>query len=503
MKTLFIKTGFLCLGLGLMTSGCKKFLDQPVQGTLPEQDFYKTDAEIQQGTIAIYDMMQAHYNNNWASPYVVKTMLSDESNAGGSDAGDQPGYQQLDDYTFDASNDKVRDSWRLFYYTIYRANKLISRTEVNNPLRKRLVAEAKALRAYNYLEVVSLWGDAPLVLGDLLPSQFTNTPRSPKADIYAQIERDLNEAIADLPLKSTYGSGDRFRMSKGSAQAILGKALLYQKKYAEAATAFESVITSGQYGLEPSIGKVFSQAGEFGSESLFEISYTNMRAYDWGNFPWGGAPESNIHIQLMGPRADYYTKAPSDSLLAGWGFNLPRQKLWDAFQAANDVNRRRATMMSKAELVAGGGNWTNDGAWDFSGYFQRKYGSFQTQTGSPVGELNYGTNWRLVRYADVLLMAAEANFNAGNTPKALTYINMVRQRPGTNLPALGTVTMNDIMTERMLELAFEGHRFQDVVRWGRGTAEFGSLGFVSGKHEVLPIPQFDVLSGHLAQNPNY
>lgn len=503
MKSLFIKTGFLCLGLGMMAGGCKKFLDTPVQGTLPEQDFYKTDAEIDQGTVAIYDMMQAHYNNNWASPYMIKTLLSDESNAGGSNDGDQPGYQQLDDYNFSANNDKVRDAWRLMYYTIYRANKVIGRTEVNNPLRKRLVAEAKALRAYNYLDVVSLWGDAPLVLNDLLPSQFTSTPKATKAAIYAQIEKDLNEAIPDLPLKSAYSAADRFRMSKGAAQAILGKTLLFEKKYGEAATAFETVINSGQYSLEPSIGKVFSQAGEFGVESLFEINYTNMRNYDWGNFPWGAAPESNIHIQLMGPRSDFYTKAPSDSLLGGWGFNVPRQKLWDAFQAAGDVNRRKATMMSTQELIAAGGNWTAPNAWDFQGFFQRKYGSFSTQTGAPVGELNYGTNWRLVRYADVLLMAAEANLNSGNAGKALTYVNMVRQRPGTALPALGAVTMNDIMTERFLELAFEGHRFVDLVRWGKAAQELGPLGFVTGKHEVLPIPQYDIQAGNLTQNNGY
>ncbi|TCZ72973.1 RagB/SusD family nutrient uptake outer membrane protein [Flaviaesturariibacter aridisoli] len=503
MKSLFIKTGFLCLGLGMMASGCKKFLDQPVQGTLPEQDFYKTDAEINQGTVAIYDMMQAHYNNNWASPYLVKTLLSDESNAGGSNDGDQPGYQQLDDYNFSANNDKVRDAWRLLYYSIYRSNKVIGRTEANNPLRRRLVAEAKALRAYNYLELTSLWGDVPLVLGDLVPSEFTTTPRTAQAQVYAQIEKDLNEAIPELPLKSAYSASDRFRISKGAAQAILGKALLYQKKYSDAATAFETVITSGQYNLEPTIGKVFSQAGEFGAESLFEINYTNMQNYDWGNFPWGAAPESNIHIQLMGPRADFYTKAPGDSLLGGWGFNLPRQKLWDAFQAAGDVNRRRATMMSDQELIAAGGNWTSPTAWDYQGYFQRKYGSFQSQTGAPVGELNYGTNWRLIRYADVLLMAAEANLNGGSAPKALTYINLVRQRSGTNLPALGTVTMNDIMTERFLELAFEGHRFQDLVRWGKASQELGPLGFVTGKHEHLPIPQFDVQSGNLSQNNGY
>jgi hypothetical protein len=503
MKRHYIKAGIICLAIMAGTTGCKKFLDQPVQGAFPESDFYKTDADVTQGVTAVYDMMQAHYNNNWASIYMVKTMLSDESNAGGNDQGDQPGYQTLDDYNFDATNDKVRDAWRMTYYTIYRANKVINLADAGTPLRARLIAEAKVLRAYNYMELVSLWGPVPLVLDDIPPSQFTTVGRATKEAVYTQIEKDLNEAIAVLPTKGALSGADRFRVSKGTAQALLGKALLYEKKYAQSATQFENVITSNQYGLEPTIGKVFSNAGEFGIESLFEVSYTNMKSYDWGNFPWGGAPESNIHIQLMGPRGDFYTKAPADSLIAGWGFNLPRQKMWDAFIAAGDVGRRKESMMSVAELIAAGGNWSNPTAYDYSGFFQRKYGAFQSRTGGPIGELNYGTNWRQVRYADVLLMAAEANLNSGNAPKAVTYINMVRQRPGTGLPALGTVVMDDIVRERQLELAFEGFRYQDLVRWGRASTELGSLGFVAGKHDLLPIPDYDVRAGRIAQNNGY
>ncbi|GAA4325545.1 RagB/SusD family nutrient uptake outer membrane protein [Flaviaesturariibacter amylovorans] len=503
MKHLIIKTSLVCFTTLALTSGCKKFLDQEVPNSFTEADFYKTDADAVQAVTGVYDMMQAHYNSNWASIYMVKTMLSDESNAGGNDAGDQPGYQTLDNFTFDATNDKVRDAWRMMYYTINRANKVVNLVAPETDLRRRLIAESKVIRAYNYMELVTLWGDVPLVLGDIPPSGFTNTPRAPKAQVWAQIEKDLTEAAAVLPLRSGYTGGERFRVTKGTAQALLGKAQLFQKKYAESAASFEQVISSNQYGLEPTIGKAFSQSGEFGQESLFEINYTNARSYDWGNFPWGAAPESNIHVQLMGPRADFYTKAPSDSLIGGWGFNLPKQKLYDAFVAAGDVNRRRQAIMSQAELIAAGGNWTNPTAWDYEGFFQRKYGSFQSQTGGPIGELNYGTNWRHLRYADVLLMAAEAQLNSGGTPKALQYINMVRQRPGTGLTALGTVTMDDIMRERQLELAFEGLRFQDLVRWGKASQELQSLGFVTGKHEVLPIPDYDVRSGRLPQNPGY
>jgi len=505
MKKNLIKSTIVCFAALAMTTGCKKFLDQEVPGAFAEEDFYKTDADVTQAVTGVYDMMQAHYNTNWGSLYMVKTMLSDESNAGGNDRGDQPGYQSLDDYTFDATNDKIKESWRMCYFTIYRANKVVNRALPETQLRKRLIAEAKFLRAYNYFELVTLWGDVPLVLNDIPPSQYTSTGRRPKAEVWAQIQKDLTEAIPDLPLKSTYSGSDRFRVSKGSAQALLGKALLFQQKYAEAATQFETVITSGQYSLAPSVGAAFSRQYEFGQESLFEISYTSTNNYDWGNFPWDARPESNIHIQLMGPRGDFYTMAPGDSLVAGWGFNLPKQKMWDAFIAAGDVTRRKQSIMSQAELITAGGNWTNSSAYDYEGFFQRKYGSYgTTQSGGPVGELNYGTNWRQIRYADVLLMAAEAYNKSSNDGKARGYLNEVRTRAGlADVLSSGTTLFDAIVRERQLELAFEGFRYQDLVRWGLASTELSALGYQANKHNVLPIPDFDVRTANLAQNPNY
>jgi len=503
MKSLFIKTIIICSSVLLVTSGCKKFLEQDVPGAFAEEDFYKTDQDATQAVTAVYDMMQAHYNNNWGSIYMVKTLLSDESNCGGSDAGDQPGYQTIDKFNLDATNDKIREAWRMCYFTIYRANKVINKVKPETALRQRLIGEAKFLRAYNYFELVSLWGDVPLVLDDIPPSQYTSFGRTAKAQVYTQIEKDLQDATNALPLKSAYGAADKFRVSKGSAQALLGKAYLYQQKWTEAAAQFEAVITSGQFGLAPTVGAAFSKNYEFGIESLFEISYTTLRAYDWGNFPWGGQPESNIHIQLMGPRGDYYVKAPTDSLLGGWGFNLPKQKLWDAFIAAGDVQRRKQIIMSQAELVAAGGNWTNPNAWGYEGFFQRKYGSFNTQTGGPIGELNYGTNWRQIRYADVLLMAAEANYRANNETKAQQYLNLVRTRAGLGtITPSGTALFTAIVKERQLELAFEGFRFTDLVRWNLASQELGSLGYQS-KHQLLPIPDYDVNTASLPQNPGY
>lgn len=503
MKSSIFKIGFICFLLSAMSGSCKKFLTNDIPGAFAEEDFYKTDEDVTQAVTAVYDIMQAHYNSNWASIYMVKSLLTDESNAGGSNSGDQPGYQDLDDYKFDANNDKVRDAWRMCYIAIFRANKIITKADDLTPMRKRLIGEAKVLRAYNYFELVTMWGDVPLVTGDITPSQFTSTPRSPKADVYKQIEKDLAEAAAVLPLKSAYAPDDRFRVSKGTAQALLGKAYLFQQKKAEAATQFDLVISSNVYSVAPSISAVFSKAGEFGQESIFEISYSEARSYDWGNFPWGSAPESNIHVQLMGPRGDYYTKAPADSLIAGWGFIRPKPKMWNAFIADGGVDRRKQSIMSQAELIAAGGNRTAPNDWDYEGYFQRKYGSFSNQTGGPISELNYGTNWRHIRYSDVLLMAAEANY-ASDPAKARGYINQVRQKRGVpDITATGNALFDAIVRERQVELAFEGVRFQDLVRWGLASQELSSLGFVAGKHEVLPIPYYDISTGGLTQNSGY
>ncbi|BAV08900.1 Starch-binding associating with outer membrane [Filimonas lacunae] len=509
MKNLFIQKAMVVASIAAITfsSGCNKFLEQPVNGILPEDEFYKTDKDAMQAATAVYDMMQTDYNTVWGSMFIGRLMLSDESNAGGNGPGDQPGFQDMDLFKHDSQNEKVYWGWRLCYYTIYRANKVVAKVTPDNDLRKRLIAEAKALRAYNYFELVTLWGDVPLVLADIAPEDYTKTKRSPKADIYAQIVKDLQEAIPVLPVKSGYAAGDKFRMSKGAAQALLGKAYLYQEKWTDAATQFDLVINSGEYNLAPSVAAVFARSGEFGIESLFEISYSETQSYDWGNFPWDKAPEANIYIQLMGPRSDNYTKAPGDSLLAGWGFCRPKKKLYDAYVAAGDVVRRKTTVMSEAELKAAGGDWNAPTAYEYEGYFQRKYGSFSTQTnsnGSAIPELNYGTNWRLIRYADVLLMAAEAQYRAGSEGTSRTYLNKVRNRSGLgDVSATGTALFTAIVTERELELAFEGFRFLDLVRWGLAEQELGPLGFKKGKNEVLPIPDQDVKTAGLKQNDNY
>jgi hypothetical protein len=345
-----------------------------------------------------------------------------------------------------------------------------------------------------------MYGKGPLILQELTPSEYSQ-PFVETDALYAQVSKDLTEAIADLPVKSQYATGDVFRASKGAAQALLGKCYLYAKKYAESAAAFEEVINSGEYSLQQNYMTLFLKESEFGVESLFEVPYSTDMGYDWGNFGWGGnrAMENNITWQLTGPRGDYFQPGTS-GLVGGWGFNYPRQILYDAFVAAGDVVRKPASILSLADLQAVGGDWTNPNAWGWDGCIRVKYGTRADETAGPTNELNYGTNLRLIRYSDVLLMAAEANHMASNDAKAATYLNQVRER--ANLAPFSGDIMQAIKNERRLELCFEGVRFLDLIRWGDAPTVLGSKGFVAGKHERYPIPQDEIRNNSLASQNN-
>jgi hypothetical protein len=496
-------------GMGIASS-CADYLDVPVNGLLSEGSFYQTEEDALVGLSSVYDGVSNVYNHIWASMYLIREIPSDDTNAGGADENDQAGHQQIDDFKHGSTNDQILPAWTNLWATVYRANKVVNRTTGDTEVKARVIAEAKFLRAFLYMDLVTFWGDVPLILDDLDPSQFASIPRAPKAEVYAQMEKDLTEAIDALPVKSAYGASEKFRISKGAAQSLLGKVYLYQEKYSDAATIFESVISSNQYSLENKAIWNFSKASEFGKESIFEINYVNTQQYDWGNYPWGGPTEDNIIIQLMGPRSvdgTPYTPMSGDSLTLGWGFCNPTAEIYDVAVAAGDVTRRQSFMTSKPEFDANGGIWTPDDH-DFEGIMRRKYGHFTAESGGPIGELNHTTNWRLIRYADVLLMAAEANALKASPDenKARTYLNQVRQRPGTNLAASaasGAALFDAIVLERRLELCFEGHRFADLVRWGLADDELADQGFVAGKNELMPIPNQDVVAAGMDQNPNY
>lgn len=511
MKYLKIFKYILGVAIAISSTSCNEddFLEIDPTGRVTSDNFLNTEDEVKLAIVGVYNAMQNNFSSgSWASVYFVKNLPADDCLAGSS-PGDQSGYQNIDDFATQTDNDKIRLIWSNFYKTISSTNTIINLVEPDTDGKKEMIAEAKALRAYCYFELVTLYGGVPLMTVNPVSSEEYHLPRSSAADVYAQIEQDFSEAIPELPLKSEYSAADRYRMSKGTAQAYYGKVLLYQKKYAEAATQLAAVISSTEYDLEPSFADVWTKETEFGQESLFEVSYTAQESYDWGNFPWGGGNENNIEVQLQGPRGNLFNLSGSSlDIVNGWGFNMPSGKIGQAFVDAGDTERGNATVMSAADFEATGGVIEDENAHDYEGYMRIKYVTRASETSdSGVPELNYTTNWRLMRFADVLLMAAEAYHFSSQDGQALIEMNKVRSRAG-----LSDITASDdifqaIVTERQLELAFEGSRYWDLVRWDLATQELGSLGYQSNKHELFPIPQDEIIANDAIsdsdQNPGY
>lgn len=508
----------------LVIASCSKdFLEVKPIGNLTSENYLKTNQEVYTAMIGIYDQIQYNFSNgSWASVFFMKNLPADDVLAAGGSPTDQSEYQYLDDFEIGSDNSKILFIWTNFYKTINFCNTVITRVGENPDATAemlQMVAEAKAIRAFTYLDLVTMFGGVPLLITNPTSADEFNKPRATVAEVYAQIEADLADAIAGLPVKSLYSAADKFRFSKGTAQALLGKALLYQEKYSEAATVLGQVISSGEYGLEPNFADNWVSTHEFGVESVYEISYSTQFGYDWGTFGnyWGAnGAYNNIECQLEGPRDAYFNVSGSSlGVVNGWGFNLPSAKIGDLMYARGETNRMSASLISAADFEATGGVMlvsVDDvpKPHDFEGYMRLKYVTRSSESGtSGVTELNYGTNWRIIRYADVLLMAAEAYNKSGQDGLAQAELFKVRNRAGFTAPVTetGTALFDVIVEERQVELAFEGSRYWDLVRWGLANTELNSLGFTANKHELFPIPLNEII-GNTAmddtdQNPGY
>lgn len=514
MKKIYLKLIVLLALIYYLTACTKDFLEVDQRGLTSQDNYYKTDDEALAAVVSAYDILQSLWAEDWQSLWMVKELPAHEITSG--IKGDQSNYDDLVNYKYTSENVPVGAVYKNLYYGIYRANKVIEKVEPNTEAKKIIIAEAKCLRSYYYFELVTLFGASPLVTKELTPDEYGQPP-STVADIWAQIEKDLKEAIPDMILKSEliskYGATHAFRVNKGTAQALLGKAYLYQEKYTDAVTQFEAVIAleGTEYDLETSFSRILRKDTEFGIESLFEISYSTEEGHTWANgtFPWGNGrgQENNIHWQLCGPRFEWFNGGTS-GLLGGWGFAYPTKEIYDVF-ASNDTVRRKASIMSEAEVIAFGGSMRDtDGklyAADTNGLVRLKYGTWADETDiTTQPELNYGTNIRLIRYADVLLMAAEAYHKSGDDNAALVELNKVRSR--VNLPAetaTGTALFDAIVYERQVELAFEGHRFTDLVRWNLADDVLGTYGYKE-HHATYPIPQAALdVNKNLKPTPGY
>ncbi len=479
------------------------FLELDPRGTELETNFYQNEEEIFQGLVAAYDVLQWGGTDGWTMKLGLYNAASDDTYAGGSDPSDQPSWVAMDQFTLDPFLGPQSGLWRKNYTGIYRANLVLQKLEEVEGLATDFVArtqaEAKFLRAYYYFDLVRMFGSVPLITtvlsGDELYDQVQATPDL----IYAQIEQDLNDARNTFELPATLPADEFGRVTKGAATALLGKAILYQNdesRMQECASVLEEVISSGIYALEADYSTIFDTNNEFGIESVFEIQYSGAQRGGWGNFSNG--TEGNYNVQFFGMR-DYV--GPSYS--SGWSFCPVTEKLVDVLR--NDP-RFDATVIDGNALRGQGASYTE--GYQNTDYFIKKYSGLQADRatdGEPA--LNWNKNIREIRYADVLLMAAEAYVRSGNDSAGKSYLNEVRRRvflqPITS--ASGSQLLDFIYRERQLELATEGHRFFDLVRTGRAEAELSDQGYTSSKNEVLPIPQteIDISEGNLSQNSGY
>lgn len=456
MKNIIRFSLSLCAALLVLVS-CDDFLDTTQKGVSSQEDFYKTDTQVEQALYAIYDKVQS----DALITFEFKNLLSDDAQAGGGSRSDNSSGNELNEFTFGPNNSQITSMYTKYYEIIYLANILLQKSSDDTNTKVLARAEAKFFRAFAYFDLVTLWGTPPLVTEPLEAGNY-NQPNSTTAELWAQIETDLTEAISDLPVKSA--CVDAARVSKGAAQSLLGKAYLYQENYSAAASMLQNVIDSGEYDLIADYSQLTLEASEFGEESIFEISYVADVSQD--------AESTMIHA-YCGPRSGYFTAGTSGLSESGWGFVNPLPGLREAYIAEGDLVRQLANVINEDDLATyyGGTFRASDGSQPYGcdGLIRTKYGAYLSE----IAEQNEsyhcvgGTNYRYIRYADVLLMAAEAYNRSGNDSKAQTYLNKVRNRVGlADKTTTGTALFEDIKLERRLELAYEWVRYQDLIRWG-------------------------------------
>lgn len=498
------KLYLIVLAIFLVTS-CDSFLDMPDEGRIPQEEFYSDDDYAVMSVYAVYDMMQDLHGIWWNNLMVNVTMPTDEVNAGGGGPSDQAAFQELSKYTFDAGNGNIANVYSVLYSVINRANVVLENVDGDSDVKIRARADAKCIRAYAYTNLVMLWGRVPLVTGSLASGQQPSQASS--ADIWAQVETDLTEAIADLPEKYDAANSERWRVSKETAQLLLGKAHVYQEEYSDAIPYLQAIVDGGTFALPGDFSLALRKSTEFGTGSLFEVSFDDTYLTSNGDFTWGNTrtQETNVTWQLCGPRD---VNMGGTGIQDGWGFMTPKQEAWDAFIDAGDIVRRKARIMNEEELNAAGGSFNktdgNIDAYDCEGFIRLAYAPWASESGGD--SWSFGTNGRILRYSDCLLLLAEAYANSGNSANAQTYLNMVRTHVSLpNYDAATDGSLDDaILSERQREFMFEGHRWFDVVRAGKGEELFGHMGFVSGKHELFPIPQSAIdANANLTQNPGW
>ncbi|AUS05154.1 RagB/SusD family nutrient uptake outer membrane protein [Pseudotamlana carrageenivorans] len=492
MKKYINKTiqSLLTLSILLGATACgDAYLEDVDRYNIDSESYFNSEEDYYNALVGAYDLLQSSYVN-----VMLGEIASDNTLAGGGSAVDVPGFQQIDDMIHTPVNSNLRDIWTWMYAGVNRVNFILEfQDKTDFPGREIIIGEAYFLRAYYYFELVKWFGPVPLKQTRYELGDETTIPRSPVADVYKLIQDDLKYAVEHLE----YTAPEVGRVTKGAALALLGKAYLYQKQYAEAALVLDRVINEGPYDLVADYDSIFENDGENGIESVFEVQYTDAEG---AGFECLQCSEGNVAVGFNSIRT--YDGPLFDS---GFSFNVPTQEAVDAFE---DGDLRKDVAILDIENWAATTGATYGTGYEHTGFFNRKYLARKGDLNTGDQNLTNPNNYRSIRFADVLLMAAEA-YNSGgiDDTKAQTYLNRVRERAfgdsAHNVTSTGAALTDAIAHERRVELVGEGHRFFDLVRTGKAAQEID--GFTAGKNEVFPIPieEIQFSNGNWEQNPNY
>lgn len=525
----------------LLFTGCRDYLTEIEPGTTLLGDFFTSTAAAEQNITGCYVPLMWEFNHTYLSEWFIGDIVSDDALKGGGSTTDMADAYDMENWRTTSQNTLLLDFYRAQYQGIGRCNlaiKYVSNMEIGTDsiftptMKDRLLGEAHFLRAYYYFRLVRVFAGVPITTDVIDDSERWGIDRSSIEQVYALILDDLTKANSMLQLRSAMKAEDLGRATKGAAQAMLLKVNLYMASpywnkqlsqapatyYAAAKQWGDSIIASGEYSLCPNYEDNFTLAGENGQESVFEIQYMEV---PWGDYGDGNDPSKFGYT--AGSFTQILMRSRSSLIGGGWGFDHPTQNLYDEFEPT-DIRRDVAILNPVDSLI----ETPSVEIYLGSRYLNNKYGMYRDPADQGGGYGKWALhasrgplNNRQIRYADVLLMYAEAALGAGDEATARTYINMVRTRVG-----LSEITLADNATlrhERRVELAMEGHRWFDLVRWegvaGNGlkahmdaykateSAEAQShiQEFVAGKHEIFPIPQEEIQLNptQMNQNPGY
>lgn len=506
-------------GSFLLTS-CNDWMLDQTPGITLLKDYFTVGQAAVQAVNGAYVPLAWEFNNTYYPEWFIGDVVSDDALKGGQSIGDMADVYDFENFKTNSNNTFLLDFYRAQYQGIARCNLSLQQipqmqtdSSMTERVRDRLLGELKFLRAMYYFRLVRVFGGVPKTTEPIVSTSDWKQPRSSATEIYNLILSDLEDANSGLWKKSEYADADLGRATKGAAQAMLLKINLYMKNYSDAKRWGDSIINSMEYDLTPEYADNFTLEGENGIESVFEIQYMADPTSDYGE--GNGFTRGTFTVILTRSRSSKYQ---------GWGFNKPTQNLYDEYETGDP--RRDATIFNPTDAEI---ETPSQEIYLGDRYLNRKYAMMNPD--NSVIKLDHSSrgaiNNKVIRYADVLLMYAEACCELNDLTPAEAALERVRARArgaAAILPAFpyGSYSNNQddlrkaIRHERRVELAMEGHRWFDLCRWGiakqvmdaykateTAEAQAQMATFIEGKHELFPIPSQEIALNPMDQNPQY